>query len=557
MLYSPAMTDGPLLSPTAPPRGRLTAAAAAGIALYGLTMLAAGLDGEHRAITAHEGIYAQPAREMIHTGQWLLPPMAGEPVVHKPPLTHWVVAGFMLAFGSSAEWVCRLPGVLAAIAAALLVADLGSRFHGRRAGLLAGLAMLSSGFVLWKARLCETDTLLTLWVTLAFYAAARGLCDDRARPALRWTLLLWAAAGLSNMTKYGVGVAFIVAGLIAYAAVARDGRALRMLLNPWGWLVAAAIALPWPIAAAAIHEPFLAELRDNILGRASGEYKGSNRPVWTYLYAVPLLLLPWTFWIIGAAVRGAKQGLWSSRLWRLAACWALAGAAGLSVAAFRKEHYVMPVLPPLALLAGWMLEQDTFIRRGRRLPAWLAAGLLAVAAGVGGWAILRYVPALGAAGVVLPAVVAALLIAAVLLDHARRPVGTLASLLLAMWVVGWAMQVHGERHWDGYRPRAALARQVNDLAPPEATVYITGLYRDPIAYYLRFPMRRIESPQAFVDFARERPGRLLHVITSPPALDALSAAGTVTEIARSDPPPHDAGREPVLYCTVAPSAGGR
>jgi 4-amino-4-deoxy-L-arabinose transferase-like glycosyltransferase len=548
------MSDAATLPTSWSSPGRLGWCAAGWIVLFGLTMLAAGLDGRHRTLTAHEVIYAQPAREMIHTGQWLLPPLAGEPVVHKPPLTHWIIAGAMAVFGAADESVARLPSVLAAIAAALLLADLGSRLYSRRAGLLVGLAHLTAGYTLWKSRLAETDTLLTLWVVLAFYAAARALAvgPREQPPARRWALLLWAAAGLSNMTKYGVGVAMIVAGVAVYGLIARDRRTLRLLVSPAGWLLAGAITLPWPLAAAAWHEPFVAELRDNILGRASGEYKGSNRPWWTYLYAAPMLAAPWTIWIVGALVRARGRGLLRSRAWLLALCWSAAAVAGLSFAAFRKEHYIMPALPPLMLLAGWMLEQDTFVRRGWR-PPWPAL----LGAIVAAWALGLYfmaarapqlLPELG----VVATLLAALLGAAVILDRRARPVGTLAALLAAMWILGFSWQVHGERHWDGYRPRAELARRVNVSAPFGEEIYISGLYRDQIAFYLRLPVRRIESPATFAEFAAGRPGQTLHVLADPSAVETFRKIGRVETLDASAAPPHDPDRRPVLYVTVTP-----
>ena len=72
------------------------------------------------------------------TCYWLIPRMIGQPTTHKPPLTNWLISLAMIVCRSQAEWVCRSPSVLAALGTALLTAWLGTRWYGRRVGLLAG-----------------------------------------------------------------------------------------------------------------------------------------------------------------------------------------------------------------------------------------------------------------------------------------------------------------------------------------------------------------------------------------------------------------------------------
>ena len=67
----------------------------AAVALYACSLHAIALD--HRALTYHEVLYAQPAREMLASGDWLQPRMAGQPCNQKPPLTDWLIALSMAA----------------------------------------------------------------------------------------------------------------------------------------------------------------------------------------------------------------------------------------------------------------------------------------------------------------------------------------------------------------------------------------------------------------------------------------------------------------------------
>ena len=221
------------------------------IILYGGTLLGFFLDGQSRVLTSHETLFAQPAREMLSGGDWLVPRFTGDPSTHKPPLTHWLIALSMMLFKSHAEWVCRLPFVLAALAVALLIAMLATRWYGRQVGLVAGLVQLSTYYVLMQARLAEADMFLCQTVTAAMTAFAIACVDRQAqsRPARWLSWLFWAYLGLAFMTKFLIGPAFILSGCAAYIILARDWPALRFLASPMGWIIAAVLILAWPIAA--------------------------------------------------------------------------------------------------------------------------------------------------------------------------------------------------------------------------------------------------------------------------------------------------------------------
>jgi len=62
-----------------------------------------------------EGRYGEIAREMLETGNWLVPQFWYEPHLDKPPMTYWVEALSMKLFGLN-EWAVRLPLALAGCA---------------------------------------------------------------------------------------------------------------------------------------------------------------------------------------------------------------------------------------------------------------------------------------------------------------------------------------------------------------------------------------------------------------------------------------------------------
>src|SRR5947199_8689258 len=80
-----------------------------------------------------EPVYGQIAREMVQTGNWLTPHLAGRPWFDKPPLFYWGEAASMTLLGPT-ELAARLPSALAAVLLALLVLLLGRRLYGAAAG---------------------------------------------------------------------------------------------------------------------------------------------------------------------------------------------------------------------------------------------------------------------------------------------------------------------------------------------------------------------------------------------------------------------------------------
>ena len=100
-----------------------------------------------------EGRYSEVAREMIETGDWLVPHLWYLPHLDKPPMTYWLVAASMEVFGQN-EWAARLPIALAGISGVWAAFLLGRSLGGRRAGLWSALILQSSSCSISSWRGC-------------------------------------------------------------------------------------------------------------------------------------------------------------------------------------------------------------------------------------------------------------------------------------------------------------------------------------------------------------------------------------------------------------------
>lgn len=303
-----------------------------------------------------EGRYAEAAREMVERGAWLEPTLAYRPHWTKPPATYWTIAGGFALFGENA-WGARFANAVAFCLTTLAVAAIGAMLWDRTTGYLAGLVYLSSPFPVAGAAVLSTDTLLTLWETLAvlgYVAAYRSGEPRRARWGVRG---MWIALGLAFFTKGPPGLLPLGAILLFHWL---DGRRFR-LLDPMG-LGAFVLSAGWWYALVAARHPGLLEyfLGDEVVGRALRDDFGRNPQWWApFTLYLPVLLFGPGLWLLAAprVVRGER--LWEPR--RLGRALRTATPGGLllvwlalpllvfSLARSRLTLYVLPLYAPIAV----------------------------------------------------------------------------------------------------------------------------------------------------------------------------------------------------------------
>ena len=338
--------------------------------------------------------YAQKAKEMVQTGDWLTPHFAGHPRWDNPPLFLWLIA---LAF--TVAGVTNGAAIFWSAVAGVLSVGLTYRLAERRLGLSefgafsAAVVLLLTQYFLKYARHAMFDVFLSFLFLAAIWGYVGAIRGDR-----RQFLLLGAAVGLGVMTKSVLGL-FPLAVAALHALV--TGRA-RRLLDPW-FLAALGLSVllvaPWYVSQyAAYGDRFLNEhFRWLLVERALGS--GAPRP-WTsyfdYAREIALVYWPWLPVALGGvvlAVGRARQpagpaeagdaASWSHRdtAWLLL-LWLLVVVGVMSLASEKKLWYVMSAFPCLALCSG--LAFETWIRGygARRRVQRAALAALAVTAAV-------------------------------------------------------------------------------------------------------------------------------------------------------------------------------
>ena len=320
------------------------------------------------AITdSDEGFYAESSREMVASGDWVTPHYNYEPRFQKPILYYWLTSATYLVTGAS-EFGARFWAAMAGVGLVLVTAAAGRRWYDETTGLLAG-AIVATNFGYFSiGRMSLPDLPLTFCITLAIWAALVSTLEQERSPR-KFVVLAALGLGLGFLMKGPVGL--IIPAIVIVPVLMLERRSIG--LNPadivLGFLIMIAVAMPWYLLMWSRHgNDYLQSffVGDNLERFATSRFN-DPRPWWFYLPVVAGGLLPWTplalVWLgpITQLLRG-RRGVGTIDLRLL--MWALLPLIFYSISVGKQPRYVLPVLPPLALLLASSIVERTQEWRG-------------------------------------------------------------------------------------------------------------------------------------------------------------------------------------------------
>lgn len=349
----------------------------------GLLLIATGI-GLRDPWPADEPRFALIVRDMVATGDWLLPRIGGDVYADKPPLFFWLM-GLSLLATDSLRIAFLLPSLLSGLACLLLIYDLGRRLWNRETGLAAALALLLTVQFVWQVRQAQIDATLLFWVVLGLYGLVRHLLLG---PAWGWYAVGWAAAGFGVITK---GVGFLpLLMLIPFAAMRAPRWSPRMqstsvalwLIGPLAFLLAVSTWLV-PMLLAANADPTLAAYRDEILfhqtvGRYTDAWHHREPFYYFILRVIPGLWLPLTLLLPWLVPRWRKAWQAGDLRVGLLTSWVVLVVLFFSFSSGKRGVYILPAVPALALASGPYLLDLIQRRSVQRVLFILTAAISAI-----------------------------------------------------------------------------------------------------------------------------------------------------------------------------------
>jgi len=495
---------------------------------------------------ADESFYAESAREMVESGDIVTPYFNYEPRFQKPILYYWLTAATYAVTGPG-EAPARLWAALAGLGLVLVTAACARRWFDEGIALLAGAITATSFGYFALARMALPDLPLTFFITLAIWAGWVATLEQE-RQHTRWVLLSAAAMALAFLTKGPVGV--LIPVLVVAPVVLMERRSLNLggrdvLL---GLLIFAVVALPWYVVMWMRHgTPYLEGffLGDNLERFATDRFN-DPRPWWFYLPVLLGGLLPWApltlvwlgpFWRF--LTRRQDIGTLDLRL----LLWALLPLLFYSLSVGKQPRYILPVLPPLAiLLAASLLERTrdwrsldgarVFVRRSPTvaLGGVLAGGLLVALAALLWRAapLLINVHEVYTVAAALTAGLAGVAVIAVGLSSRWRR--TPAALTLAAAVTFPALQ-YGALSASGEGTVEQVARVVAAARTGQEPVGTHQVFVRNLVFYARVPTVDLVTDEQFAAFLGQQT-RVIAVATADAVARVERASGhPVTRLA--------------------------
>ena len=294
------------------------------------------------------------ASHMLETGDLLVPVFEGEPRLQKPPLYYWLAVGSARLFGGQDLWTLRFPAAVAALLMLLVVLFWSLQLGGGRLALVSTcvLACMLQFYRLGREGTAESTLALFSVLSLFLYSRLRVA----SRPALRNALML--AAAMALMAK--ATTAFLTVGLpiVVDLLARREWRQICKRAVLVRVLVALLIGAAWYICVVMVVPGALDYLLRAMvvpLG-VEGAVKGSAahyRAPWyfaTEIFSAAFpasLLIPVAIW---AAIRTRFYS--HERDFRFVALAFAALFVAISVVPQKQKHYLLPLLPLLAILIG-------------------------------------------------------------------------------------------------------------------------------------------------------------------------------------------------------------
>ena len=465
--------------------------------------------GWRHLLPSDEGRYAEMAREMLASGDWITPRYNDYKYFEKPPLQTWANALTFAWFGLG-EWQARLYTALTGFAGILVVGFTGARVFNAAAGFFAALVLACAPYWNLMGHFNTLDTGLSFWMELSLCALLLAQRPGLPSRGVRgWMWVCWAAMALAVLSKGLVGVILPGAVLVLYTLVARDWALWKRLYLVSGLIVFFAVVSPWFVLVQERNPEFfnfffiVQQFRRYLTPE-------QNRPGALY-YFVPVLVVGFLPWL-SVSVQSLRHALRMPRQPNgfapvtLMLVWSAFIFLFFSASHSKLVSYVLPIAPPIALLIGAWLPLMTRAQWRRHLSGY-AVFLIVAAFGalfIGRLGDARtpnvlyrefqvWVYAALATGFVLTLV-------ALWLNHRQRTAQTARTAPAIAFAAGWLLlgTIAGTGHdvfgtVSSGAPLALAVRAAIASMPPGTPFYSVGVLDHTVPFYVRHSMIMVQA----------------------------------------------------------------
>lgn len=332
--------------------------------LYGVLL------GTRPLNTPDEGRYAEVAREMLVSGNYITPQLDQVTFLDKPPLVYWLTAGSLHVVGIN-NWAVRLIPALFAWLGCLAAYVTARQLYSRRAAWLTALMQATALLYFSLAHYLNMDLAVAVLIGISLQSFLLGVKATRGN---RWYFYIaYLSSAAAVLTKGMIGIVFPIMIIGSWMLICRQWRVLKKMYLPTGLVLFLLAALPWYFAVQQqspefwhyffVYEQFT---------RFTGQQFNNPAPFWYYLPVIILGFYPWSVWLLPALKQAWQQGKQHNENIFLL-LWVGLITVFFSIPAAKISSYLLPIFPALALITGNYVAQQWQQTTAWRWPIWIVA----------------------------------------------------------------------------------------------------------------------------------------------------------------------------------------
>jgi 4-amino-4-deoxy-L-arabinose transferase-like glycosyltransferase len=334
-----------------------------------------------------EGRYAEISREMVVSGDWIVPRLEQDlPFWGKPPLMFWIKSATFEVLGAN-EFSARFPSFVLALFSGGMAFLFARRFWGGKFALRSSLILATTALFFAYAGYVATDPALLAMVTLAMVSFSFAL-EGRSTVERRvWGGIFFAALGGSVLAKGLVGLVLIASPIFVWTLwMGRYKQVFSLLPWVWGLPLFFAISVPWHILCEIESPGFLEyyvvgeHIKRFLISDWDGDLYGSPHQfprgfIWLFLMVTTL---PWSIVLLVSfwkrlAPRKALSAMKGDPWLAFAFLWFFMPLFFFTFSRNIMFTYVLPTLPPFSILCLHFLTAASKRETERPAP-WFATG---------------------------------------------------------------------------------------------------------------------------------------------------------------------------------------
>ncbi len=316
------------------------------------------------SLNEHECFVSVTAREMLESGDWILPTCNGQLRLQKIPLSYWMVAGLAGLTGKVDELTARLPSAAFAVLSVVAVLYFLSQWLSLRVAALSAAVWTTSLAYIRYSHNARPEMSLTFFIMLCFLSFYTAVNTGSRKKQIIYILVFWVSFGLANLVKGPAPLPLVLLPLFLYVVIFKKWKILLSYWNVTGILIFLVIILPWPVTVAERVNWDLTIWKKEFVDRLFGKYDPGHKPIYYYLYDMFIFISPWVAFL-PMALAAPFYKIWQKKLPVMQFCWIwfVVDLLFLTASGGKRQHYILPLMPAMAILIGILLEDMAFSRR--------------------------------------------------------------------------------------------------------------------------------------------------------------------------------------------------